>query len=79
MNDVQDMTDDEILLDRARQGAARRYRIEGFNEFADRVERGEVDDCQEMRVVRFFHEPTPPHTDAFIEAWNRAAAGLSAA
>lgn len=74
-----DMTDDEFDLYKARQWAARKYRAEGFNDFANRVERGELDDCQEMRVVRFFIEPTPPHTGAFLEAWDRAATAMRAA
>jgi hypothetical protein len=69
MKHPQDMTDEEILLERARIWAARRYREEGHVDFAERVERGERDDCQEMRVVQFFVQPPQPHDPEFVRAW----------
>ena len=42
MKDVQDMTDEEYRLYRARQMAVGAYRAEGFGAFADEVERGDT-------------------------------------
>lgn len=48
-----DMTDEQFLTYRARQWAAALYISEGFPDYAARVERGEVDGCQGMRLALF--------------------------
>lgn len=73
MKDVQDMTDEEYYLYRAREWAAGRYRAVGHKDFADRVERGLEDQCSQVRLGRFFFDDLLPHDKAFIVAWNEAA------
>jgi hypothetical protein len=78
MKDPMDMTDEEYRLYHARDWAARVYRAEGFTSFADRVERGEVDGCSQVRLARFFVEPPQPHNEEFIAAWREFAAPADA-
>ena len=78
MKDPMDMTDEEFLLYQARQGAACGYRAEGFDEYAEEVERGEHDECQLMRWAKLWLKPPQPHDDAYIAAWNEAAAQVDA-
>jgi hypothetical protein len=73
MKDRQDMTEEEHRLQDAREWAARRYRAEGFDDFAKRVERGEVDECSQVRLGKFFIDPAPPPSDEFLAAWKAAA------
>jgi hypothetical protein len=54
MKDIQDMTDVEYRELKARQFAARMYRAEGYPEFAGRVEGGFEDNCNAVRLGRFF-------------------------
>lgn len=54
MKDIQDMTDEECRLQEARQFGARIYRGEGYNCFARRVEAGLEDQCNPVRLGRFF-------------------------
>jgi hypothetical protein len=74
MRNSMDMTDDEFLLHQARQCAARAYRSEGFAEFAEQVELGLEDGCNQVRLARFFIDPPEPHTEEFIAAWRAMAA-----
>lgn len=69
MKDRQDMTDEEHRAQDARESAARDYLAAGFADFAEQVERGQHDDCQQMRVARFFVDPPQPHDPEFIRAW----------
>ena len=71
MKNRQDMTYEEHLRQDARESAARAYRAEGYDDFATEVERGKHDECQMMRLAKFFIEPTPPHDPAFIAAWDK--------
>lgn len=50
-----DMDDEQFRFFQARRAAAALYRREGFPDYALKVERGEVDDCQGMRIALFFH------------------------
>jgi hypothetical protein len=68
--DIQDMTDEAYSLYRERQWAVSRYRSEGYNDFADRVELGLEDECSQMRLAHFFLAAPLPHSQAFIVAWN---------
>lgn len=54
MKDQQDMTDEEIRLDRSRQFGAQMYRFEGHEWFARRIEEGLEDHCNAVRLGRFF-------------------------
>lgn len=54
MKDIQDMTDDEWRLYQARQFGARMYRAEGHDWFALRVEKGLEDQCNPVRLGKFF-------------------------
>ena len=76
MRDREEMTEDEHRLQDARESAARVYRAANFDAFAEEVENGEHDDCQQMRVARFFIEPPPPITPEFCAAWNEAVTGV---
>jgi hypothetical protein len=60
--EVNEMTDEEILLYRARRWAADRYRAGGHHAFANRVEHGLEDKCSQVRLGLFFFEP--PHLGA---------------
>lgn len=51
--DPQDMSDGEFAIFRCRQLAAVIYRGSGYPDYAMRVERGEADDCQGMRIAGF--------------------------
>ena len=73
MMDVQSMTDDAFCLYQARQWAAARYRSNGHNTFADRVEIGLEDQSSQVRLGRFFFEPSLPLSPAFIIAWDAVA------
>lgn len=55
MVNVQDMSDFEYSEYQSRQFAARMYRAEGHEWFARRVERGLEDQCNPVRLGRFFH------------------------
>ena len=50
MAEMKTADDDKRLL-QARRAAAAYYRKDGFPDYAARVERGEADDCQAMRVA----------------------------
>ena len=54
MKDQQDMTDEEIRIDRSRQFGAGVYRSEGHEWFARRVAEGLEDNCNPVRLGRFF-------------------------
>ena len=54
MKNVQDMTDEEWRLHQARQFGAKMYREEGHERFASRVEKGLEDQCNPVRLGRFF-------------------------
>lgn len=54
MRDVGDMTDFEYREYLSRQFAARMYRHEGHEWFARRVEAGLEDQCNPVRLGRFF-------------------------
>lgn len=64
-----EMAEEEYSLYQARKGAAQVYMAEGYSEFAQRVERGEADDCALVRLGRFFREPTPAGL-GFNAAWD---------
>jgi hypothetical protein len=66
-----DMTDDEFRLYQARQNAAAGYRAEGFEQYADEVERGEHDECQLMRWEQLWLQPPQPHSEAFVAGVGR--------
>jgi hypothetical protein len=68
------MTDAEYCLYKARLFAARRYRTEGYDAFATRIEAGLEDSCSLVRVGLFFNEPHTPPEEAFVVAWDEAAA-----
>ena len=70
MKDVQDMTEEEYVLYKAREWASGRYRAAGFSDFASRVERGLEDRCSQVRIGRFFFDSPEPHDPAYIFAWN---------
>jgi hypothetical protein len=70
---VLNLTDDAFCLDRARDWAARRYRAAGYQDFAKRVEKGLEDDCSQVRLGRFFFEPTETSAPALILAKNELA------
>ena len=55
------MTDDEYRVHQSRQFGARMYRAEGFESFALRVEEGLEDDCNPVRLGRFFQNLPPSH------------------
>jgi hypothetical protein len=54
MKDVQDMSDYEYRVYRSRLSGAARYRAEGHDWFAERVEKGLEDGCNAVRLGRFF-------------------------
>jgi hypothetical protein len=51
---IQDMSDLEYRVYQSRQFGARIYRAEGHEWFARRVEEGFEDDCNPVRLGRFF-------------------------
>lgn len=71
MNDPMDMTEEEFRLYQAQQRAAGVYRSEGFHGFASRVEAGREDTCSQMRIARFFIDPSPPPPQKYIDAWEQ--------
>jgi hypothetical protein len=74
MKDPMTMTDEEFHLFQARQRAAQVYRAAGYDAFAGRVELGLEDRCSQMRLARFFIEPSPAPSEEFIRAWDEFAA-----
>jgi hypothetical protein len=78
MVEPMEMTDEEFRLYQARQRAAHAYQQAGFREFAERVQAGDEDECSQMRLARFFLDPTPELTDEFITAWNTSGEARSA-
>lgn len=70
--DPMGMDDDEYRSYQARERASRVYHHEGFGDFAKRVELGLEDGCSQVRLARFFVDPTPPASAEFVAAWNVA-------
>jgi hypothetical protein len=54
VKDIHDMTDEEWRVHQARQFGAGMYRAEGYAEFAQRVEEGLEDQCNPVRLGRFY-------------------------
>ena len=52
--DLQDMPEDQYRLYQLRSCAISLYQRAGFLNYAMRVARGEVDDCQGMRLARCY-------------------------
>lgn len=73
MIDVQDMTEAEYRLYKMRRFAAGIFRQFGPAELAEPVERGELDECGEMRVAAFFVDPTVPHGEEYLAAFEEFA------
>jgi hypothetical protein len=73
VKDPMEMSDEEYRVYQSREWAARVYRAEGFTRFAERVERGEVDDCSQVRLARFFVETPQLICSDFAAAWDEAA------
>ena len=73
VKDPMEMNDGEYRLYHARTWAARVYQAEGFDDFAERVERGEADDCSQVRLAQFFVEPPQTVSSEFVAAWEEAA------
>ena len=74
MKDVQDMTEDEYRLYKVRRVAAGIFLRFGHSEYAEQVERGELDECMEMRLGAFFVDPAQPPGPEFLAAWDEFAA-----
>ena len=72
--DPMDMDDETYETFQARRMAAAIYRREGYHNYAERVERGEADDCSQMRIARWWREPLRPASPEYVAAWNEAAA-----
>lgn len=68
------MPDDEYRLYKLRRFAGGILRGQSMSHYAEKVERGELVDCQEMRIAAFFVDPPQPHDAEFIAAWNESAA-----
>jgi hypothetical protein len=64
VNDQQDMTDVEIRVERSRAFGATAYRAEGHESFAQRIEQGLEDNCNAVRLGRFYQNlpDTGPRT-----------------
>jgi len=64
VKDVQDVTDVEYREYLSRQFAARIYRREGHEWFARRVEAGLEDQCNPVRLGRFFQNLADSYSGA---------------
>lgn len=73
MKNPMTMTDEEFCLFQARQRVAGIYGDAGHGAFAKRVELGLEDHCSQMRLARFFIEPSPAPSEEFIRAWDELA------
>jgi hypothetical protein len=74
VKDVQDMTEEEYRLYKVRRAAAGIFRRFGYAQYAEQVERGQLDGCMEMRLGAFFVDPPQPPDPEFIAAWDEFAA-----
>lgn len=73
------MSEEKYRLYKLRRFAAGVLRQRGLDRFAEEAERGELDDCPEMRLAPFFIDPPQPHhEEEYIATWDEAAAQVDA-
>lgn len=71
---LMDSTDERVWLHNARLWAAEAARQDGNDSLAEKIERREADDFNEVRMRVLMQMPRPCPDPAFIAAWDEAEA-----